>query len=182
VLIHLVLVAIFGVLIPWWRGVDFFDPAITAAYACMGVLFAAPAAAQAFSVSRPQSMKEAYWRAGKATLYGEGLALVFLIAGTTTVSLTRGFRLRLPELDVLGETLLLGLAASLAFTSLAGWVTLRFSATAARHAVRMIFLSLLIVFFYYARRLPDVAPAGTAICAAIAAAMALPIRREVCPQ
>jgi hypothetical protein len=182
VLIYLVLVAIFGVLIPWWKGIDFFDPVITAAYACMGVLFAAPATAQAFSVSRPQSMREAYLRTGKAVFYGEGLALAFLVAGTATVSLTHGARLRLPELDVLGETAVLGMAASLAFASLAGWATLRFSAAAARHAMRILFLSLLIAFFYYARRLPEVALIGTEICVAIAAATVFLLWKEVSPR
>jgi hypothetical protein len=182
VLLHLALVAIFGVLIPWWKGVDFFDPVMTAAYACMGVLFAAPAAAQAFSANRPQSMKEAYARVGKAALYGEGLALVFLVAGTATVSVTHGARLRLPQLDVLGETAVLGLAASVAFASLAGWATLRFSEAMARLAMRIMFLSLLIAFFYYARRLPDVALMGSALCAVIAAATVFPLWKEVSPR
>lgn len=181
-LIHVVLVAIFGVLIPWWKGIDFFDPVITAAYACMGVLFAAPAAAQAFSGSRPQSMRDAYGRAGKAVLYGEGLALIFLTAGTATVSLTHGARLRLPELDVLGETAVLGLAASVAFASLAGWATLRFSAGMARLAMRILFVGLLIAFLYYGRSLPDVALMGSALCAAIAVVNVFLLWREVSPR
>ncbi len=174
--------AVFGILIPWWKGVDFFDPVITSAYACMGVIFAAPAAAQAFSVSRPQSMREAFLYAGKAVLYGEGLAAIFIIAGIATVSLTHGGRLMLPELDVLGETALLGMAGSVAVAGLAGWVTLRFSAAAARVMMRLIFLTLLIAFFFSARRLPDVAFAATAYCVAIAAAAVLLLRREVCPR
>ena len=181
-LIHLALVAIFGVLIPWWKGVDFFDPAITAAYASMGVLFAAPAAAQAFATSRPQSLREAYVRTGEAALYGEGLALVFLVAGTATVSLTHGARLRLPELDVLGETIALGLAASIAFASLAGWATLRFSEATARLAMRIVFLGLFIAFFYYARRLPDVAIRGAVLCVALAGATVFLLRKEVSPR
>lgn len=181
-LLHLLLVAIFGVLIPWWKGIDFFDPVITAAYACMGVLFAAPAAAQAFSASRPQSMKEAYLRAGKAVMYGEGLAIAFLVVGAATVSLTRGPSLRLPQLDVLGAAAVLGLAASVAFASLAGWATLRFSAAMARMAMRIIFVSLLIAFVYYGRRLPDVALLGSAWCAAIAAVAVFLLWKEVSPR
>ncbi len=181
-LLHLALVAVFGILIPWWKGVDFFDPVITAAYACMGIIFAAPAAAQAFSADRPQSMKEALRRMGRAVLYGEGLAAIFLVVGVLTVSLTHGPRLMLPELDVLGETAVLGLAGSVAVAALAGWVTLRFSATAARMMMRLIFLSLLLAFFYSARRLPDVALQGAAYCVAVAALAVLLLRREVCPR
>jgi hypothetical protein len=182
VLLHLALVAVFGILIPWWKGVDFFDPVITAAYACMGMIFAAPAAAQAFAANRPQSMKEAFLKAGRAVLYGESLALTFIVVGTATVSLTHGPRLMLPEIDVLGVTALLGLAGSCAVAGLAGWVTLRFSATAARMMMRLIFLGLLIAFFYSARRLPDVALTATAYCIAIAAGAVLLLRREVIPR
>lgn len=181
-LLHLVLVAVFGILIPWWKGVGFFDPVITAAYACMGTIFAAPAAAQAFSAERPQSMREALLKAGRAVLYGEALAAIFLMTGIATVSLTHGPRLMLPELDVLAETALLGLAGSMAVAGLSGWVTLRFSVTAARVMMRLIFLTLLIAFFYSARRLPDVAFAATAYCVAIAAVAVLLLRREVCPR
>lgn len=174
--------AVFGVLIPWWKGVDFFDPVITAAYACMGIIFAAPAAAQAFSGERPQSMQAALRKAARAVLYGESLAAIFLIVGIATVSLTHGPRLLLPELDVLGETAVLGLAGSIAVAGLAGWVTLRFSARAARMLMRLIFLSLLIAFFYSARRLPDVALTGAAYCVAMAALAALLLRREVYPR
>lgn len=148
----------------------------------MGVIFAAPAAAQAFSLERPQSMREAFLKAGKAVLYGEVLAAVFIITGVATVSLTHGARLLLPELDVLGETALLGLAGSVAVAGLSGWVTLRFSATAARMMMRLIFLTLLVAFFFWARRLPDVAFAATTYCVALAAVAVLLLRREVCPR
>ncbi len=181
-LLHLALVAVFGILIPLWKGVDFFDPAITAAYACIGMIFAAPAAAQGFSISRPQSMGEAFSRVGKAVLYGEVLAVLFTMVGVATVSLTHGPRLMLPELDVLGETALLGLTGSVAVAGLAGWVTLRFSATAARMGMRLIFLALLVAFFFSARRLPDVALGAAAYCVAIAAVAVLLMRREVAPR
>lgn len=51
ILVHVALVAVFGVFLPWMKGIDFLDSVMTAAYACLGVLFAAPAAAQAFPMS-----------------------------------------------------------------------------------------------------------------------------------
>ena len=145
-LLHLALVAAFGILIPWWKGVDFFDPVSrrrTPVWELSSRRLRLPVR---LSADRPQSMKEAYRRVGRSVLYGEGLAAVFLIVGALTVSLTHGPRLMLPELDVLGETAILGLAGSIAVAGLAGWVTLRFSATAARIMMRLIFLSLLIAF------------------------------------
>ena len=59
VILHLVLIAIFGVFLPLREGLGFLEPIMITAYACLGVLFAAPAAAKAFSKGRPQSMSEA---------------------------------------------------------------------------------------------------------------------------
>jgi hypothetical protein len=182
VLLHLLLVAIFGVGIPLWKGLDFLDPAITAAYACLGGLFAAPAAAQAFARSRPQSMKEACSRAAKAILYGEGMALTFLIAGSATVSLSHGPRLLLPELDVAAEASILGIAGTVAVAFLAGWATLRFSPVTARLMMRVIFIGLLIAFLYNSRRLADVALQGSLLCIAATAAAVFLLRKEVSPR
>ena len=54
--IYLVLLIAFGVFLPWQKGLDFFDPALLAAYACLGVVFAGPAAAQAFD-NKPESLR-----------------------------------------------------------------------------------------------------------------------------
>ena len=101
VILHLILVVVFGVLLPLRKGLGFLEPIMITAYACLGVLFAAPAAAKAFAKSRPQSMREAGARAAKAVGYGEGLALVMLIAGGATVSVAQR-RVLVPELDVRG--------------------------------------------------------------------------------
>ena len=180
-LLHLFLIAIFGVLIPYWKGADFFDPVITAAYACMGALFSGPAAAQAFALSRPQSMKEAYSRAGKAILFGEGLVILFLVLGTATVSFDHG-RPMFPELDVVAEAGMLGLAAATAVACLAGWATLRFSPMVARLQMRIVFLGLLLAFYYNARRLTDVAVQGIVLCAIATAVGVWLLRKEVCPR
>src|SRR6185437_705197 len=80
ILIHAALIAVFGVALPWSKGIGFIDPVITSAYACLGILFAAPAAAQAFE-QRPRSAKEAFARIGLAVLYGEAMAIAMLGAG-----------------------------------------------------------------------------------------------------
>ena len=180
--LHLLLVTIFGILIPYWKGLDFFDPVITAAYACMGPLFSAPASAQSFGASRPQSMREACARAAKTVLYGEALVMIFLLTGTVTVGLSHGARLLLPDLDVIAEAGLLGLAATVAAAGLSAWATLHFSPAAARLAMRVIFLVLLIVFLYNSRRLTNVTWIGTALCAAAAGVSVLLLRKEVSPR
>ena len=127
-------------------------------------------------------MKDAFLRIGKAILYGEGMALTFLIIGSVTVSLTHGPRLMLPELDVAAEASILGIAATIAVAVLAAWATLRFSPTSARMMMRVIFLGLLIAFYYNARRLADVALQGSLLCIAAAAVAVFLLRKEVSPQ
>jgi hypothetical protein len=182
VLLYVALIAVFGVFLPWTKGLDFLDPVMTAAYACLGVLFAGPASAEAFAEKRPDSLKAALLRAGKAVMYGEVLAMVMLIAGVATVSISRGRRLRLPELDVLGASALLGLMASTALALIAGWITLRFSYGAARRALRFVFLAMLVAFYFWSRWLPDVALRGAILAAVITGVMILAMRRQVEPR
>ena len=181
VILHLVLIAIFGVFLPYRKGLTFLEPVMISAYACLGVLFAAPAAAKLFSNGRPQSMGEAWKRVAKALGYGEGLALVMLISGIATVSIAHG-RLLPPELDVLGESLVLGVAASAALTLAAGWMTLRFSARAARMGLRVIFVGLLVLLVFQGERLPEIPVRGVELSVALAALMVILLRREVHPK
>ena len=125
-------------------------------------------------------MKEAWWRTAKAVGYGEGLALTMLIAGVVTLSVSRG-RLLLPELDVLAQAALLGLAGSIALALFAGWMTLRFSAGAARMGMRVIFLALLFLFWFQAQRLPEIPLRGIELSVALSALMMILLRREVRP-
>jgi hypothetical protein len=180
--LHLALVAIFGVLLPQRKGVDFLNPVIISAYACMGVIFAAPAAAVAFAKGRPQSMKEAFARIAQAVGYGEGLALILLLAGVATVNLSRPGRLRLPELDTLGGSALLGLTGSIALALLAAWMTLRFSAAAARTGMRAVLLLLLLAFLFRSQRLPEIALPGAAVSLVVSGIMIYLLHREVHPR
>jgi hypothetical protein len=181
VILHLILIAIFGVFLPLRKGLGFLEPIMITAYACLGVLFAAPAAANAFSKARPQTMREAGVWTAKAVGYGEGLALVMLIAGVVTVSVANG-RAMFPELDVLGLGATLGLAASTALALFAGWMTLRFSGAAARMGLRLIFIGLLVLFVFRGERLPEVPLRGVELSVAMSALMVILLRREVHPK
>ena len=181
VILHLALIAIFGVFIPLRKGLGFLEPIMITAYACLGVLFAAPAAANTFSKGRPQTMREAGVRAAKAVGYGEGLALLMLMAGVVTVSIANG-RALFPELDVLGQGAVLGLAASTALALLAGWMTLRFSPAAARMGMRVIFIGLLVLFVLRGERLPEIPLRGVELSVALAALMVILLRRQVHPK
>jgi hypothetical protein len=182
ILLHAALVAVFGILLPYRRGIGFLDPVMVSAYACMGLIFSAPAAVDAFAKSRPQSMKEAFRRIGLAAGYGEGVALLMLLLGTITINFGRRGRPRLPELDILAESGLLGIAASTAMALLAGWMTLRFSDRTARLGTRAVLLFLLLEFWLHSARLPEVGFAGAALSAVIAGVLIYLLHREVNPR
>jgi len=179
VLSLIALLALFGLLLPWWKGVDFLDPVMVGAYACLGGLFAVPTVARAFTQNRPHTWATALKRVLTSAAYGEGIALVMLAMGIATVNLTRRGRLRLPELDTLAETSLFGACLTLAFVAMAAWLSLRFSADTARRGARLGFLLLAIAFYYGSARLPEVARRGAAMAGAIAVAAGFLLYREI---
>jgi len=126
-------------------------------------------------------MVEAGVRAAKAVAYGEGLALVMLIAGVVSLSFANG-RALYPELDVLGLGAALGLAASIALALFSGWMTLRFSAAAARMGMRAIFVGLLVLFVFQGERLPEIPLRGVELSVAVSALMIILLRRQVHPK
>jgi hypothetical protein len=162
------LAALFGIFLPWWKGLDFLDPVILGAYACLSVVFAGPAAAQAFA-EPPGTLKEALKRIAKAVLYGELIALALLGCGLLTVYLTRPVFLT-PDLIELAKSAALGLTASFALASMAAWCALRFSVSAARGLLRVVFLALLVLFYLRSGWLPTVAGRGAWIGLAVALA------------
>jgi hypothetical protein len=177
-LVHVLIVLVFGVLFPWVRGSIFLDPVVTAAYACLGVLFAGPAVAQSFGMERPASMNEALARILMGVAYGELMALLILFAGFMTVYATHRYAFA-PDVETLGIAAFLGLTASLAMAALAGWMTLRLSAAGARRVMRVLFLLLLFLFFFRSTALPDVAGETALISLVIAAAALLGIKRQL---
>lgn len=181
ILLHTALVAVFGILLPYRRGIGFLDPVMVSAYACMGLIFSAPAAVDAFAKSRPQSMKDALRRVVLAAGYGEGLALLMFLLGVVTINLGRRGRVRLPELDILGESGLLGVAASVTMALFAGWMTLRFSDRTARLGTRAVLFFLLLEFWLHSSRLPEVGLTGTGLGAVISGALIYLLYREVHP-
>ena len=178
-LLLIVLLGVFGILLPWSKGVDFLDPVMIGAYACLGGLFAAPAAALAFSGGCPKTFGVAARMIGRAAGYGEGLVMGMIGLGIATVNVGRAGRLRLPELDSLGATGLFGLMMTLAFACGAAWITLRYSASTARRISRIVFLLLAVAFFYGSRWLPEVALEGAGVSAILTATFALLLRKSI---
>ena len=160
--VYLLLIGIFGVFLPWQKGGDFLDWVILGAYACLGVVFAAPAAATQFE-NHPTT-ERALARVAVSVFYGELAAGVLLMLGMITVYLSRWGRIVVgPNLQSLAECALLGLALSAAVSMAAVYLSLRFSPGAAKGVIRLVFLVLLAAFYLRSGWLPIVAMRGAGI-------------------
>jgi hypothetical protein len=160
--VYLLLIGIFGVFLPWQKGRDFLDSVILGAYACLGVVFAAPMAASGFD--QDPNRGRALARVWVSVLYGELIAGILLILGVATVYLSRGGRIVVgPDLQSLAECAGLGVSLSLAVCMVAVLASVRFSPKAAKGVVRLIFLGLLAAFYLRSGWLPLVAMRATGI-------------------
>jgi hypothetical protein len=172
--VYLLVIGIFGVFLPWQKGGDFLDVVILGAYACLGVVFAAPAAAPEFE--RFPTVQKALARVVISVFYGELLAGAMLLLGITTVYVSRGGRIVVgPDLRSLAECAALGLTLSWAISTAAVGFSLRISPRAAKTGVRLVFLVLLAAFYLRSGWLPSVAlrGAGIALLASILLFVAL---------
>ncbi|HYV61968.1 MAG TPA: hypothetical protein VE958_04810 [Bryobacteraceae bacterium] len=172
--IYLLLIGVFGVFLPWEKGRDFLDAVMLGAYACLGVVFAAPAAAAPFE--KVPTIKRALARIFISVFYGELVTGAMLLLGMITVYVSRAGRIVVgPDLRSLAECAALGLTLSLAACTAASWISLRFSPGAAKGVVRVVFLGLLAAFYLRSGWLPTIAlrGAGIALLASILFSLAL---------
>jgi hypothetical protein len=161
-LVYLLVITVFGVFLPWKKGRDFLDSVILGAYACLGVVFAAPAAAAEFD--RFPTVREALSRVTISVLYGQALAAAVLLLGIATVYLSRGGAIVVgPDLRALAECAALGLTLSWAISTATVWISLRTSPRLAKAMVRLLFLGLLAAFYFRSGWLPAVAWRGAEI-------------------
>jgi hypothetical protein len=180
ILAHLALLVAFGFMIPNVKGLDFLDSQVLGAYACLGLLFAAPATAQLFPKGVSSSFQQAKARIFVSVLYGEIVSFALLAAGIATVYLTnRGAYVPQPDWVTLARSATFGLGASIMLASLAALITVRLSRRAAIVCLRLAFFALLIVFYYRGRWLPDVGLTGASACLVIAG-LELELLRRFC--
>jgi len=173
-LVYLLVVGVFGVFLPWQKGKEFLDSVILGAYACLGVVFAAPAAAAVFE--KFPTVRKALARIAISVLYGESIAGVMLLLGIITVYVSRAGRIVVgPNIRSVAECAALGLTLSLAVSTAAVCLSVRISPRAATMVVRLVFLVLLAAFYLRSGWLPTVAlrGAGIALLAFILSLLAL---------
>jgi hypothetical protein len=156
-LVLLVVVVIFGILVPWVRGFSFLQPWVLAAYASMALLFVAPAAAGFWSSEAPpDSTRAVLGRLFALVGYAWGIAVLMLVTSLVTLNLANwGGRLLMPPQSLMASLLVFSLAASTAVAALCAVLALRWSAMAVKSLLRAFFLLLLLVLAFGSRFLPE---------------------------
>jgi hypothetical protein len=178
ILLHLALLGALGIWVPHLKGIDFFDPQILGAYACLGLFFSGPATAQLFVQGVPASFPQANARVLVGVLYGEIMAAFFLAIGIATVYLTnRGAFIPQPDWPTLARSSIFGLGLSWALASLAALLTVRISKSMATFLLRLAFFGILLLFFYKGQSLPELGLAGASAGIVLAAVFTLLLRR-----
>jgi hypothetical protein len=178
-LLHFLLLAAFGIWIPHLKGIDFLDSQVLGAYACLGLIFAAPATAQSFVNAESVSFQQAMSRIVVGILYGEAAVAAILGTAIATVYLSnRGAYVPTPDWTQLARSASFGFGVSAMLASMAAFVAVRFSRTAAMICLRAAFFGLLILFFYRGQWLPEIGFAPAAACLAIAGLFVGLLRRS----
>ena len=166
VISNLLLIIVFGIALPWNKGLAFLDPLMLSAYGCLGALFTAWNAASGFQRGASVKKIEIGRVILSALLRGMGLVVILLAMGTATVNFGRSGSFALPLLDVLGEALLLGVTAGVALALLAGWLTLKYSGQVAMQGLRVVLVLGVVAFYRWPERLPESLLTGSAISVA----------------
>jgi hypothetical protein len=187
-LVILMVVIAFGILVPIYKGFGFLDSRIVAAYACLALLFVAPASAELAAGDSAGLLGRI------AIIVAWGWGVTVLILGTAIVTLNvmirRGGFISPPR-EFLASVLVFSLSASIAVAMLGAALARRFSATQVKTILRTAFLAILCLLAFGSRFLPEnitleifgrfntrwglthLAWQSSAVCAAVAAVLAL---------
>ncbi len=150
--IILIVVVAFGILVPIYKGFGFLDARIIAAYACLALLFVAPASAEAAAANASGLLAKI------AILVAWGWGITVLILATAIVTLNvmnRPGEFIAPPANFLASVLVFSLSASVAVAMLGAVLARRFSATAVKNILRTAFLIVLLALAFGARFLPE---------------------------
>ena len=147
----LLIVALFGILVPWYKRYDFLDPVLLAAYFFLPLVLVAPMAADALAGSA-DSVAATVGRALLVAFCGWGLGVVIVAAGLITVNAANWHgRLLLPGGAFLAAGALFSATAALASVIVAGMLAHLFSAATAKTILRLVFLAALVAMVLLAR-------------------------------
>jgi hypothetical protein len=143
-------VIVFGIFVPWYKGLDFFDPLLLILYFCLSGLFVAPVVSDLVSTD-PKHASRGIVR-GFVAGWCSGLLIVTL--GLTTLSIVAR-KVMLPPVSFLIGAVALSLACSILAAALAAMIALLAgSAETARRILRSGFFALLLGLLVVPRVFP----------------------------
>jgi hypothetical protein len=156
-LVILAIVIAFGILVPIYKGFGFLDPRILFAYACLALLFVAPASAELAATHGKDT--PAAGILGKIAIivaWGWGVTILILATAIVTLNmLSRRGGFVLPATEFLASILVFSLSASVAVAILGAILARRFSAVAVKGILRTAFLVILLSVAFGSRFLPE---------------------------
>lgn len=152
-IVNLMLIAAFGVLIPYRRGYDFFDPIVIFAYTAIALLLSSAYVTDLMANGMAQAGLNAPVVA--SSMHGwVTLAIIYALGITTLNVVYRRPGLLHPDWQLLGSALLFALAGSLFFAASSALLAMLFSPRASRTTIRVVFLLLLLGWAYGTNYLP----------------------------
>jgi hypothetical protein len=154
-LVVLIVVIVFGILMPLYKGTGFLDPRIIAAYSLLAPLFVAPASAElASNYGKDAPASGILTRIGIIVAWGWGITVVILATAIVTLNLARGGAFAVPPLEFISAILAFSLTASIAIAILGAVLAGRFSAAQVKAILRSGFLIFLLALVFAPRLLP----------------------------
>jgi hypothetical protein len=151
-LVILLVVIAFGILVPIYKGFAFLDPRILSAYACLALLFVAPASAELAATNSAGLLG----RIAIIIAWGWGVTVLILATALVTLNvMTRGGGFIAPPLLFLAAILVFSLSSSIAVAMLGAILARRFSAAQVKTILRTAFLIILLGLAFGSRFLPE---------------------------
>jgi len=151
-LISAIIIVLFGILVPLRKGADFLDPIILSGCLVLSLVIVAPAAASTFSGGEPAEGRPALRRLAIVVVYAWGMGVAVLAAGVVTINLHGAHHQPLAPRPGFVLAALAWSAAATAFVGAASaLVSRRYSASAARNALRLVFLGLVLFLVVMSR-------------------------------
>jgi len=156
-LVILTVVVVFGILVPLIKGFGFLDSRIVAAYACLALLFVAPASAELAATHGKTAPPAAILgRIAIMVAWGWGLSVLILATGIVTLNvMSRRGGFVAPPAQFLAAILTFSLSASSAVAMLGVVLARRFSAAGVKNILRAAFLATLLALVFGSRFLPE---------------------------
>lgn len=156
-IVVLVVVVAFGILVPIYKGFGLLDPRIIFAYACLALLFVAPASADlAATHGKGAPASGILVRIAIIVAWGWGITVLILATAIVTLNiLSRREGFIAPPAYFVAAILLFSLSASVAIAMLGAVLARRFSSTQVKTILRAAFLVTLLTVAFGSRVLPE---------------------------